>query len=459
MKKFVLILLALAMTVSVTACTAAPTASTATSSGAPASTAAAPADGASGAAPSSAAPASGNAAPVSITFYTYNYRAAQKDAVDQLIQEFEQANPNVTVEVVYNGDDQNGKIQADIAAGVTPDLIQTSFDSLEYAVHNYGVQDLNSIADPAELAEHLKGFYPAALEVAKVDGKLYGLPYTFSTPVLFYNAALFKEAGLDPNDPPTTWDEVKEYAQAIADKTDAEGFSLGGMATSDWLIQGLFKSNGGGVMSANKKTITFGEQPAIDVVSMLQDIRKSGAYADVTDMQTLETFPQGKLGMLLSTSTVQASFQAAAKAAGWELRAAKMPTFGDKPAVPVNSGSGLLICSKDPAKQQAAWKFMEFLTSDRGYTIITTKMGYPPLRPNTLQDDKYLKQWAEENPLVQPNLEQLQTVTPWLSYPGDNWSQIETNILVDAFNKCLFSDVDVAQTMKDAQARAQELMP
>jgi multiple sugar transport system substrate-binding protein len=397
--------------------------------------------------------------PVNITFYTYNYSNQQKAGVDQLLQEFHEANPDVTVEMVFvSAMEVNSKIQADIAAGVVPDVIQITFDALDYTVRNFGVQDLNNIAPADELRDHLAGFSPAALEVAKLDGHLYGLPYTFSTPMLFYNAAIFQEAGLDPDTPPRTWEEVRIAARQIAEKTGKNSFVFGGTTSADWLLQALILSNGGGVLSRDRKTITFGEPPAIEAVAMLQFMRQEGAHAPLNDIQGFEAFFAGNLGMILSTAAQQSAILSVSKAAGWELRTAKMPSFGNKPAVPVNSGSGLFVCSKDPQKQAAAWRFIKFVTSDRGYTIITTMMGYPPLRPGVVKDERYLKTWAEENPLVQPNLEQIEIVSPWLSYPGSNWQQIE-GILMDALNKCLLTDVDVRETLQAAQKQAQSLMP
>lgn len=399
------------------------------------------------------------AGPVKITFYTYNYTSAQKAGVDMLVDEFQQDNEDIKVEIVFApAAEINTKIMADVAAGVTPDVIQLIFEALDYGANNFGVQDLNTLVDSGELAAHLKGFEPAAVEVAKLNGKLYGLPYTFSTPVLFYNVALFKQAGLNPDLPPSSWMQVEQYALKIRDITGVGGFVFAPGGNYDWLIQSLFKSNGGNVMSGDRKTIRFGEQPAVEAVSMLAAMRKSGAHAEMINMQGLDAFPKGNLGMILTTSAYQAYFLASAKAAGWDIRTAKMPAFEGKKAIPVNSGSGLFICAKDPAKQQAAWKFLKFVTSERGYTIITTKMGYPPLRPGIVEDEKYLKQWAKENPLTKANLEQLRIVTPWESYPGSNWQQIET-ILVDAVNKCIFSDVDIARTMQAAQSQAQSLMP
>ncbi|MCL1918228.1 MAG: ABC transporter substrate-binding protein [Peptococcaceae bacterium] len=398
--------------------------------------------------------------PVKIAFYTYNYMAQQKDGVDKLIADFKKDNPDIDVEVVYvTSEEINTKIQADIAAGVEPDVIQVVFDALDFAQNNYGVQDLNELVDKTELEEHLKGFEPAALNVAKIDGKMLGLPYTFSTPVLFYNATLLEEAGLDPDTPPTTWEEVEKYALQIKEQTSNDGFLFGGYLLSDCFLQALIKSNGGSIMSSDRTTIQYGEQPAIEALSMLKNMVTNGAQPKITDsMQGVEAFSGGKLGMMLYTSALQASMIKAADEGGWELRTAKMPAFGDKPAVPVNTGSGLFICTKDKAKQEAAWKFIKYVTSDEGYTVITSMMGYPPLRPAIIEDERYLKKWAEENPLAGPNLEQLKIVTPWQSYPGNNWYQIE-QLLMDASVKAVFTDADVAQTMQDAQNQAQSLMP
>ena len=401
-----------------------------------------------------------NAGPVDITFYTYNYSAQQKDGVDALIEEFHAANPKVNVEIVFSpATDITSKIQTDLAAGVTPDVVQLIFDALDYGVNNFGIKDLNELVDEAELQAHLEGFGPAALDVARIDGNLYGLPYTFSTPVLFYNADIFRQAGLDPDVPPTTWEEVEAYALQIKENTGIDGFFFGGLSTYDWLLQALIKSNGGSVMSSDKSRITFGEAEAVEAIRMLADMRESGAHADFNESQGFSAFPEQNLGMMLTTSALQAYFIDSAEAAGWEIRTAKMPGFGTKPPVPVNSGSGIFIVSEDPAKQQAAWDFIKFVTSERGYTLITTRIGYPPLRPGIVEDEEYLKGWAEANPLIWPNLEQLEYVSQWESYPGTNWQQIEL-ILMDALNKSIFSaDTDVAETMALAAEQAQSLMP
>ena len=61
--------------------------------------------------------------------------------------------------------------------------------------------------------------HPRGLKLTELDGRTYGIPYVFSTPTLFYNADLLRQAGLDPDKPPTTWTEVKQYGLQIKQRT------------------------------------------------------------------------------------------------------------------------------------------------------------------------------------------------------------------------------------------------
>ncbi|THF74722.1 ABC transporter substrate-binding protein [Cohnella fermenti] len=397
---------------------------------------------------------------VTIKFYSYNLATAgQKEGTQKLIDEFEAENPNITIEgIPVASTDINAKVQADIAAGSPPDVAQLVFDGLDFIANNFGAKPLEDIVPADELAAAFEGFNPNGLKLGQLNGKTYGLPFTFSTPVLFYNSSLFEKAGLDPAFPPTTWAEVKEDALAIADATGTTGVHIGGSVGNDWLVQAIIGSNGGKVLSDDRTTIEFGSNEAIDAIKMWQDMVLSGANSKMNDGEAIEAFTQGKLGMILFTSALQNMFIGAAQAGGWELQAAQMPSFGDKTTTPVNSGSALFILSDDKAKQEAAWKFLKFVTSERGYTIITSEIGYLPLRPSIVEDPAYLKDWVEQNPLIKPNLAQLERLTPWVSYPGSNWYQIET-ILLEAVQKAIQSKDDVSKIMQDAQKRAQDLMP
>jgi multiple sugar transport system substrate-binding protein len=161
--------------------------------------------------------------------------------------------------------------------------------------------------------------------------------------------------------------------------------------------------------------------------------------------------------MYLYTSALQNSLSKSAEG-NWELRVAGMPAFGDKPTAPTNSGSALYAFSQDPIKQRAAHELMKFLTSDYGYTIITSKIGYLPLRLDIVDDPNFLGPWTAEHPLIRPNLEQLSRLTPNVAFPGQNYRQAEA-MMKEAVTEAVLGTGDVTQTLLDAQANAQGLMP
>lgn len=403
-------------------------------------------------------------APVEITYYNYNLASAGigAEATQQLIADFEAAHPNITVNAVgVQSTEMVSRIQADMAAGIGPDVTQTIFDDLAYTIDNFGAVALEDIVPLEELAAHFEGMSENGLELGRLNGKTYALAYTFSTPVLFYNADLFEQAGLDPDQPPRTWEELKAAGLALEENTDARAFEAAivgpGSGGDDWMLQSVILSNGGRTLSEDRTTLTFHEPEAVEAIAMLRDLYESGVFHPGELGSSMESMAGGQVGMYLTSSVLQA-YLIAGSEGNFELRSAQMPGFGDRPASPTNSGSGLVIHTTDPVKQRAAWELMKFMTSREAYTVITSQIGYVPLRTDIVTDPAYLADWVAEHPLVQPNLDQLERLEPWVAYPGPNYRQINS-IMMDAMDMAVFGGVDVEATLRDAQANAQALMP
>lgn len=397
--------------------------------------------------------------PVTLSFYNYNLASAGigRDATLELIAQFETANPLVKIEpIAAPSNEVLSRVQADMVAGVDVDVAQLVFRDLIYAADELGAVALEDLAGE-ELAKHAEGFVPQGLALGEVDGKTYGLAYVFSTPVMFINRDLFRAAGLDPDQPPRTWEDVKTAGMAINRKTGKHGFFPGayGPADGTFVYQSIVMSNGGKVRDGNK--LTFADEDQADAVAMLRDLMDSGAHARIDVGAHLETFQSGNLGMFLYTSAVLNRLEQASKG-NFELGLAPMPAFGEKPTAPTNSGSAVFMFSQDPIKQRAAWEFMKFLTSDEAYTIITSRIGYLPLRPAIVDDERYLKDWLAANPKYQANLEQLERLTPNVAFRGPNYRQVE-NMMKDAMTEAVFGEGDPHEVLRTAQELAQPLMP
>lgn len=402
-------------------------------------------------------------APVSIRFYNYNLASAGlgREGTLEMLDTFAQSNPLITVEgVPVPAAEVMSRVQADVIAGQGPDIAQIIFADLGYLVENFGVPALEDIVPADELEAHLEGMFPRGIELARLDGSLYGLAYVFSTPVLFYNADLFIEAGLDPDQPPRTWEEVTHAALTIHEETGNPGLLTGifGPSAYDWLYQGFLRSNGGRALSDDRSTMMFGEPEAVEALATLRHIAQAGAMPLVPSSTAIEAMSSGNAGMFLITSAVQGALLRGAED-NFDLRAAPMPTFGDKPATPTNSGSALVIMTDDPVRQRAAWALMQHLTSDYGYSVITSQIGYVPLREHAVNSEEYLAPFLRANPVVQPNIDQLETLVPWVPLPGPSYRQILT-VMMNASEQAVFgTDDNIAPILADAQRRAQALVP
>lgn len=408
-----------------------------------------------------AAPAAEAKKPVEITFYSYNIGQAGTfgEGAMKLVDAFQAAHPEIKLNPVgVPGQEILSKVQADLVAGTPPDVAQLIFDDLDNIVTNFNAAPLEDFAPAEELKEHLTGMHPNGIALGQLNGKTYGLAYTFSTPMLFYNADVFRAAGLDPDKPPVNWEEVLEYGKQIKETTGGWGIHVAATGRYDWISQSLYLSAGGRALSEDRTQVMVGGEGAVRAIEMLRGLVNAEVMPNFTTAETMEGMAAGKLAMLVNSSALQASLLKASEGV-YELRSAPLPGFGDQQAVPTNSGSALFTFTKDPEKLKAVWTFMKFATSKEGYTIITRDIGYLPLRPEIVNEEQYLKAWVEEHPLILPNLAQLDRLQPWIAFPGPNYRQI-VEISQTALEQAIFSDNDdVAGIMGEAQTRAQELMP
>jgi multiple sugar transport system substrate-binding protein len=386
------------------------------------------------------------------------------DELNSLVSGFEKAHPNikVTIEPETSSAGIAGQIQQDEVSGKTPDVVQDSFNDLKFMASSLGAVDLDQVAGKSQVAALFGGSAPYATAVTKladINGDVYGIPWTLSTPVLFYNSDLFAKAGITAA--PATWAQVQADAQKIKTATGADGLVNGCLgaaaAGSDWCLQALLDSASGSVMNSAQTALTFNSAGNVTALTTMQGMAKSGDMVNLSSAQALAAFASGKLAMILNTSALASSLLAAA-GGHFTIKATELPGYGSAASVPTNSGSALFLLSKDKDKQEAAFELMQWLTSPSSETSITTNVGYPPLRPSIATMSQYLKSYATTNQFLAPNLAQLTKITPWLAYPGPNYNSIATQ-LANAASSIVFQGADAASTLASAQKQATTLLP
>lgn len=406
---------------------------------------------------------------VEIIFESYNLSQAGvwTDTIEGLLAEFEEIHPNITVTGQppqgggSAGSNTVSSVQTQLLAGKAPDVAQLTFDSLEYTATQLGAKPISDLVSAEELDAHLGGehpFHPSAVGLADWDGKTYGMPYVFSTPVLFVNSTLLAEAGVPADVKLETWDDLQKVGAQVTAHTGKPSVELACTSKGgNWCMQGVFKSNDAQVLSDDRTTIEFGSPEAIDTVERFTEMFEAGVLHNGDAASQMESMMRGDSAFILNSSALQGMLMQTAAASGWELSAYPMPAFPGKEATPTNSGSALFVLSDDPAKQRAAWELIKFLTSERAYEAISSNIGYLPLRTSLTEEGGSLYDWAQANPLLAPNLEQLDRLQPWVSYPGNSYVQID-DLLATAIEDVVFYGKDATSTMTDAAERSQELV-
>jgi sn-glycerol 3-phosphate transport system substrate-binding protein len=377
--------------------------------------------------------AAGDGGTVTLSFLSYNYGTPDLggQGTQDLIDEFEQAHPNIKIKPQGVAvADVLTRLRAAQLSGTGFDVAQVGWSKMAEAYQTLPIAPVQQVAGSAWPAT-AAGFNQAVLRATRHHGQTYAMPYTMSIPTLFYNASLFTSAGLDPAKPPTTMDQVQADALAIV-RHGGQGvyFDAANASKSDFLTQSLVDSNGGHVVAPDG-SIQLDRPPAVQALQEMANLTKSGAQPGISENDAIAAFKAGKLGMLVTSTAVLAGLDQAA-AGRFTVLAAGFPSFGTQPARPTYSGAGLVILAKDKAKQQAAWTFVDFLTSAKAFTTITTKIGYLPLRPDVVTDPRYLKGYFAKDQRLLPALRQLDTVTPYTFFSGAKADQAVLALQDDA---------------------------
>jgi ABC-type glycerol-3-phosphate transport system substrate-binding protein len=186
------------------------------------------------------------------------YNTEERALFLTLAQEFQAANPGVTIEPVsIPFDGLEPKILTALATNTAPDIARVDVGFLPKVALRGALAPL----DQYGIETFKQDLYPVALSSCVVDGKTYGLPDQVNGLCLFYNKELFAKAGLDPEKPPVTWEEFVAAAAKLTDKkAGVFGF---GMRNSLWWSLPFIYSFGGEILDTSTNKSTLAGDPAV----------------------------------------------------------------------------------------------------------------------------------------------------------------------------------------------------
>lgn len=402
-----------------------------------------------------ASPSSGTQAasePVEIEFL---YSMAG-DAIDQLVEKYHAAQNKVKVKTVFVQGNYEGvieKVQTQAAARRMPDVITNGFVYTRFAIDTLPVTPVQSFIDKEKT--DLSDFFESMLALGKDSGsgKMYGMPFAVSTPVLFYNADHFKEAGLDPEHPPTTWEEVREAAKKLT-KDGRYGVFFDYQVTGNWVYQAMTETAGGRMMSEDLKSVGFDSAAGRKALQYWVDLVNTDKSMPVLDaQQASQSFMTGNISMYVSSTASLTNFRKQSK---FEVRTAVFPSLDGKRVVPAG-GNNLFILAQDPKKQEAAWDFVKFATSPEGTAHLAQAFGYMVTRKSALASKELMGDYLDKLPAAKATYDQVDNMVPWYNFPGSAGSKVY-KIVQDNIQAALLKQKTVNQAVADATKEANALL-
>jgi sn-glycerol 3-phosphate transport system substrate-binding protein len=380
--------------------------------------------------------------------------------IDQYAADFQKENPTIKVTPIYAGTYQETIVKALTAhkSGTPPVisvLLSTDMFSL---IDEDAIIPIDTFVKTDADKKWLASFFPAFMKNSQTEGKTWGVPFQRSTIVLYYNKEAFKEAGLDPNKPPATWDEQIEYAKKLT-KRDASGnVTQWGMQVPSsgfpyWLFQAFTTQNGVELMNQAGDTTYYDKPEVVQALQYWADLsakHKVMAPGVIEWGTTPKDFFEKKTAMMWTTTGNLTNVKNNAK---FDFGVA-MLAAGKKRGSPTGGGNFYVFKKSTPEQQAAAVKFIQWITSPERAAQWGIDTGYVAVRADAWETP-VMKKYVEGFPAAAVARDQLQFSVAELS---THENQRVTKALNDGLQAALTGAKTPEQAMKDSQAEAARIL-
>lgn len=343
-------------------------------------------------------------APVEITFW-HTMSRTNAEALQQLVTQYNGSQTKVKVNLVNNTgyDDQQDKYRAGLSTGDLPDVVLHQDIYLQQLIDTETVLPAQPCMDATDFAAD--DFTPRTLEYYSLDGVQWGLPFNLSNPVMYYDRHAFTTAGLDPDQPPTTFSELRDAAEKIK----AAGYTTGmSLKVDSWQFEQLlaqqdqvFADNGNGRekrataaafdTDAGREIFEFYGGMVADGLATPNPRNGPSQFDNIIGIGTKHHAMTFDTSAALGTIT---EVLGSGQYPDVEIGVAPLPGRTADGGIVVG-GAALFISATDPAKQAAAWDFMTYLTSPESQATWAAATGYIPVRSSSTELPVLTQRWTE----------------------------------------------------------------
>lgn len=398
--------------------------------------------------------ASETAEEVEIDFWhMYTAGTMAEEVIPEIIAEFEADHPHVTVnDLGTNFFDYWTKLNTAIAGDVAPDLAMNDSTTVPARAANDILVPLNSFIEEDDFDTSV--FYPVLMDAMEYEGNYYGLANDTDVRVLYYNKEHFREAGLDPDSPPTSWEELTEYTEALTILDDNGRIEQMGFTPDMWMsniqVHTLAWTNGGDFWDEEGNP-TFMQEENLEAVHFIKSFQDfygedaMSAFRSEAGVMDHGPFVEGRLSMVMDVNNLTRTINRENPDLDYGI--VTLP-YKEEPVTYSAGFNYEIIDNGDDAKARAAWDLLKYITSEEVQKRIVDVEGSLSSNRLAAEADEFMEDenWAA----VVEQMEHARFIEFIPEYPSWNGT------LVTVQEAVLSDGVPVEEAMQEAQDLAEQ---
>lgn len=353
------------------------------------------------------------AGPVSIDFWHSEVAAAQ-DTLQRLVDRFNASQDEVKVNLIYQGNNTDLilKLMVSLQSSSAPAVAELAEVDTQKVVDSGGATPVQRFIDAEDY--DLSDFDKKAVDYYTVDGELYAMPFGIAVPMLYYNKIPFREVGLDPERPPLTIDEVRDFSKKLYKEDGAGNVERSGIALdmNPWYLEVVLAEEGELYVNSDNgrdgrpTEAVFNGATGQDFFRWWKEMVDSNLAFNVgrnpSGADALLSLAAGRAAMAFSGSSALRSVLDVLEAGveGVELGVGPFPGMSGTGEPGIFGRSLWIMSSRPDAEQQAAWRLARWFAEPEQQAELFAGTGFLPARLSAYELDAS-RQVLEQYPYFQ----------------------------------------------------------
>ena len=397
--------------------------------------------------------------------FWHAFGGGRKLLIERMVADYNYTHPGVYVRVENKGSYRDTLNAAILAAqqGNAPHVVQIFEIGSQLALDTgifMPIEDL-VIGPEFQADDYIEG----VANYYKIDGKFNSMPWNSSNPVLYYNKDIFRAAGLDPESPPETFEEMLAACDTIVSSGAAKNcisWPLHGWFFEQWMANmGAELANNGNGREARATEVYLDGDASKTILNWWKEMYDKGYYAYSGKLEDWDgadaIFVSGQAAMEITSTSDVVNRQNDAAENGFELGTSYLPypASSERQGVVVGGASMWLTKDHPDEELQAAKDFVIWFTNTENAIRWHKATGYFPIRKSAV-DVLEVENWFELNPAYQAAFDQLLETKPTRATQGaliGAFPEVRT-IIEQAVEKVLAGEASVDDALSAAKADA-----